>query len=110
MPYGLTETGTMCGMLYNKREVYDPSGVGFLFPGVQIRLQDSETGTEFADLDTPREILAQTPGLLMGLLPAARGHSKRSPGQMVRGRRHRTRELCESSVAHHRAQEVRLSR
>lgn len=61
-PYGATETGTVSGMLYNQRDLNDPNGVGFTFPGVQVRLVD-ENGSEVTDYDTPAEIEVKTLGL-----------------------------------------------
>lgn len=61
-PYGLTEMGSVSAMLYNQREHHDPSGVGFTFPGIQVKLVD-DCGSEVTEYDSPAEILVKTPAM-----------------------------------------------
>jgi 4-coumarate--CoA ligase len=61
-PYGGTEMGTVAAALYDQRENYDPSGVGYTFPGIQVKLTDDD-GSEVTEFDTPGEILVKTPAM-----------------------------------------------
>lgn len=64
-PYGLTEMGTVSAMLYHQREHHDPSGVGYTFPGVQIKLLE-EDESEITAHDVPGEILIKSPAMFSG--------------------------------------------
>lgn len=61
-PYGLTETGTISAVLRHQRYDHDANGVGFTFPGVQIKLLD-EHGDEVTGLDQPGELFVKTPAM-----------------------------------------------